>query len=145
MRLAGVAFDTMVASYLLDAGERNHNLDELALRYLGHTTIKISELIGKGKTQKRMDEVPVRPVCDYAAEDALVPWLLRPILAERLAEANLEKLFVELELPLIDTLVEMEFNGIKVSRERLAELSRRYAARIDRVATTRSTRWPATR
>ena len=130
VRLAGVAFDTMVASYLLDAGERNHNLDELSLRYLGHTTIKISELIGKGKTQKRMDEVPVAQICDYAAEDALMPWLLRPILAERLAKANLEKLFVELELPLIDTLVEMEFNGIKVSRERLAELSQHYAARI---------------
>ena len=51
----------MVASYLLDAGQRNHNLDELARRYLDHTTIKISELIGKGKNQKRMDEVPVAP------------------------------------------------------------------------------------
>ena len=52
----------MVASYLLDAGERNHNLDELAKRYLDHTTIKISELIGTGKNQKRMDEVPVAQV-----------------------------------------------------------------------------------
>ena len=49
----------MVASYLLDAGERNHNLDELAKRYLNHTTIKIDELIGTGKNQKRMDEVPL--------------------------------------------------------------------------------------
>lgn len=133
VRLAGVAFDTMVASYLLDAGQRNHNLDELAQRYLGHTTIKISELIGKGKTQKRMDEVPLSQICDYAAEDALMPWLLRPILARRLAETNLERLFTDVEMPLIDTLVEMEFNGIKVSRERLAELSRGYAARIEQL------------
>ena len=59
VELAGVAFDTMMASYLLDAGERNHNLDELASRYLNHTTTKIDTLIGSGKNQKRMDEVPV--------------------------------------------------------------------------------------
>ena len=58
IELAGVAFDTMVASYLLEAGRRNHNLDELAQTYLHHETIKISELIGKGKDQRRMDEVP---------------------------------------------------------------------------------------
>ena len=61
VELAGVAFDTMVASYLLDAGQRNHNLDDLAKRYLNHATIKIEELIGSGKNQKRMDEVPVGP------------------------------------------------------------------------------------
>ena len=72
MRLAGIEFDTMVASYLLDAGERNHNLDELAKRYLDHTTIKISELIGTGKNQKRMDEVPVAQIAEYAGEDAEV-------------------------------------------------------------------------
>ena len=60
--LAGVAFDTMVASYLLDAGQRNHNLNDLAKRYLNHATIKIEELIGSGKHQKRMDEVPVAQV-----------------------------------------------------------------------------------
>ena len=60
IELAGVGFDTMVASYLLEAGRRNHNLDELAETYLNHQTIKISELIGTGKDQRRMDEVPVR-------------------------------------------------------------------------------------
>jgi len=130
IKLAGLAFDTMVASYLLDAGERNHNLDELAARYLGHTTIKISELIGKGKDQKRMDQVPVRQVCDYAGEDALVVWRLRPILQRRLAEAKLDRLFTELELPLVEILAEMEFEGVCVSRERLAELSRQYGRRL---------------
>ena len=76
--LAGVAFDTMIASYLLEAGRRNHNLDELAQTYLHHETIKISELIGKGKDQRRMDEVDTRQVADYAAEDAWVPVRLRP-------------------------------------------------------------------
>ena len=74
----------MVASYLLDAGERSHNLDDLAQQYLNHTTIKIDELIGKGKDQKRMDEVPVAQVATYAAEDADVPLRLQPILRARL-------------------------------------------------------------
>jgi len=133
VKLAGVAFDTMVASYLLDAGRRNHNLDDLALRYLDHTTIKITELIGSGKGQKRMNEVPVRQVTDYAAEDALLPLRLRPILAQGLAEAKLERLFAELELPLIEVLAEMEFNGIKVDCKALEALSRRYAERIEAI------------
>ena len=131
VKLAGVAFDTMVASYLLDAGQRNHNLDDLAQRYLDHTTIKISELIGTGKKQKRMDEVPVRQVADYAGEDALLPLRLRPILSGKLAEASLERLSTDVELPLIDVLVELEYNGIKIDVDRLAELSVRHAARME--------------
>jgi len=131
VRLAGVAFDTMVASYLLDAGQRNHNLDDLAKRYLNHTTIKIDSLIGRGKDQKRMDEAPVAAVCDYAGEDALLPWRLRPILARRLAEQGLERLFRELEMPLVEVLVELEYNGIRVDRECLGKLSLRYGRRIE--------------
>ena len=70
----------MIASYLLDAGERNHNLDELASRYLNHTTTKIEALIGSGKNQKRMDEVPVAEITHYAAEDADVALRLVPLL-----------------------------------------------------------------
>ncbi len=84
VELCGEAFDTMVASYLLDAGQRNHNLDYLAKRYLHHTTIKIEELIGSGKHQKRMDEVPIPQITDYAAEDAWVPVRLQPLLARRM-------------------------------------------------------------
>ncbi len=126
----GVAFDTMIASYLLDAGSRNHNLDELALHYLGHETIKISSLIGTGKNQKKMDEVPLRQIADYAAEDALIPMRLYPILKERLADDELEKLFYEVELPLIEVLVDIEFNGIAVDVAHLKELSRIYGERL---------------
>ncbi|MEN6458862.1 MAG: DNA polymerase I [Thermoguttaceae bacterium] len=131
--LAGVAFDTMVASYLLEAGRRNHNLDELAQTYLGHETIRITELIGRGKDQKRMDEVPVRQVADYAAEDAWLPWRLRPILRQKLEEAGLSDLATQLELPLIDVLAEMEFTGIRVNPSRLGELSRRFGERIEKL------------
>lgn len=130
VELAGLDFDTMVASYLLDAGERNHNLDDLAKRYLNHTTIKISELIGKGKQQKRMDEVPVADVATYAAEDADVPLRLRPILASRLKEMGLVELNRDVEVPLIGVLAEMEFNGVRVDPDRLAELSGRYGERL---------------
>ena len=131
VELAGVEFDTMVASYLLDAGDRNHGLDDLAKRYLDHNTIKIAELIGTGKNQKRMDEVPVAQVADYAAEDALLPWLLRPLLARQLAETGLDGLYAELELPLIDVLAELESNGIRVDTERLAQLSIQQGRRLE--------------
>ena len=128
--LAGLSFDTMVASYLLDAGRRNHNLNDLAKRYLNHATIKIAELIGSGKNQLRMDQVPVAQVTDYAVEDAWLPVCLRPILAEKLAAAELADLLVRLELPLVEVLAEMEYTGIKVDVGRLAELSRRYGQRM---------------
>ena len=73
VELRGAAFDTMVADYLLDPGERSHNMDDMARRHLGHQTITIDQLIGTGKNQKRMDEVPVPLITQYAAEDADVP------------------------------------------------------------------------
>jgi DNA polymerase-1 len=130
VRLAGATFDTMVASYLLDAGERNHNLDDLASRYLNHTNVKISELIGKGKNQKRMDEVPIAQIGPYAAEDADVPLRLKPLLEARLDEMGLTELNDTLEVPLIDVLADLEFEGIRVDPERLAELSARYTKRL---------------
>jgi len=135
VELIGTPFDTMVASYLLDAGQRNHNLDELAKRYLHHVTIKIEELIGSGKNQKRMDEVPVPQITDYAAEDALVPVRLQPILARRLEEDSLLPLFRDVEMPLIDVLVELEYNGVKIDVQRLATLSREFGEQIERLET----------
>ncbi|MEX0937808.1 MAG: DNA polymerase I [Pirellulales bacterium] len=127
IELAGISFDTMLASYLLDAGERNHNLDELSRRYLNHTMIPIKDLIGTGKKQKRMDEVPIAEVGQYAAEDADVPWRLRPLLEGRLADQKLTKLFEEVEIPLIEVLAAMEHQGIRVDVEMLEKLSRRFA------------------
>ncbi len=133
VRLAGVQFDTMVASYLLDAGARNHNLDELARRYLRYTPIKITQLIGKGKKQRRMDQVPLDQVTEYAGEDALLPLLLQPILARRLADTGLQRLFAELEMPLVEVLADLEYTGITVDRDRLAELSHQLAAQLARL------------
>lgn len=132
--LRGVAFDTMIASYLLDAGERTHNLDVLAERYLGYQTTKISELIGKGKNQKRMDEAPVAAVGAYAGEDVDVPMRLWPMLHDRLDTQGLLPLSDDLETPLIEVLAEMEWNGIRVDTERLAGLSNDFAAKSQALA-----------
>jgi DNA polymerase-1 len=126
----GLAFDTMIASYLIDAGQRNHNLDELALRLLNHTTTKIAELIGTGRQQKRMDEVPLAQICHYAAEDADVAMRLQPLLADRLAAADLTRLLATLEMPLVEVLVELESNGVRIDVARLQELSVEYGRRI---------------
>lgn len=128
--LRGLAFDTMVADYLLDPGERSHNLDDLARRHLGHENITITSLIGSGKTQKRMDEVPVAAITQYAAEDADVPIRLKEILEPRLEAQQLTPLFRDLEMPLIEVLAEMEFNGIKVDRARLQELDAQFTQRV---------------
>ncbi len=132
--LAGLAFDTMIASYLLDAGGRSHSLDDLALRYLNHTTIKIDELIGKGRDQKRMDEVPITQVADYAAEDADIPFQMHPILADKLDQMELTRLNEEVEVPLIDVLADLEFIGMRIDPAVLAELSTRYGERLTQLA-----------
>ncbi|MEQ8847610.1 DNA polymerase I [Botrimarina sp.] len=132
--LRGVSLDTMVASYLLDAGERTHNLDVLSERYLGHHTTKITELIGKGKNQKRIDQAPVADVAAYAGEDADVPLRLAPLLHDRLDRAGLLTLADDLETPLIEVLAEMEFNGVRVDPQRLGELSEQFGVRLQELA-----------
>ena len=128
--LRGIAFDTMVADYLLDPGERVHSIDDLAKRYFNHKTIKITSLIGTGKKQKRMDEIAVPLVAEYAAEDADIPLRLTQPLQKRLEQEELLDLYRELELPLIEVLAELEFNGIRIDTQRLAELSARYGQEL---------------
>jgi DNA polymerase I len=128
--LAGVTFDTMVASYLLEAGERSHNLDRLAQRHLGVTTIKIETLIGKGKQQKRMDEVAVADVGPYAAEDAEIPLRLLPLLSQQLGAQDLDELFETVEMPLVEILAEMEYRGVRIEPGRLLELRDQYRQRL---------------
>jgi DNA polymerase-1 len=130
IRLQGVSFDTMVADYLLDPGERNHGIDELAKRYLGYAKITTQDVIGTGKKQKRMDQVPVALVAPYACEDADIALRLAERLRAELEQKSLIDLFRNLEMPLIDVLAEMEFNGIRVDAGRLTELGERFGRRM---------------
>jgi DNA polymerase-1 len=129
--LRGPLFDTMVADYLLDAGQRNHGIDDLARRYLNHQTIKIRELIGSGKSQRQMDEVDVSQVATYAAEDADIPWRLYEMLHQRLQSAGLLELFRDLEMPLVRVLAEMEYHGVRVDVQVLKRLSQEFTQKIE--------------
>src|SRR5205085_2045164 len=101
--MANVAGDSMLADYLLHAGERSHSIGDLALRYLNHRMIPITDLIGKnGKSQLRLDDVTTARVAEYSGEDADVAWQLDRLLEAKLAEAGLDKLYKEVEVPLIE-------------------------------------------
>ncbi len=131
--LNGPITDTMVLSYLLESGERNHGLDELSRRLLGHTMIPISALIGKGKNQLRMDQIEVKKVAEYAGEDADAAWRLNAILSAKCREEGLWDLYANLERPLICVLADMETAGIKVDVDRLKALSIDFGSRMETI------------
>jgi DNA polymerase-1 len=131
--IEGPITDTMILSYLLESGERNHSLDLLSQRLLGHAMIPISDLIGKGKNQLRMDQVDVPRITEYAAEDADATWRLFEILAPRVREQGLWDLYADLERPLISILARMEAVGVKVDVDRLGELSNDFAGRLAQI------------
>lgn len=121
--LQGIAFDTMIASYLLNPIKRNHNLDDIAFEYLSYKTITISELIGSGKEQITMDRVDVAKVCQYACQDADITFRLASNMESRLKEEELLPLLHNVEIPLIYVLAEMEWNGICLDAPVLKEMS----------------------
>ena len=123
IELRGIAFDTMVAAYVLNAERRRYGLGELAAAFLNHRMTPISDLIGKGKKQITMDQVPVPVVCDYACADADIALRLSAVLGQELRTQGFEELFTTIELPLISVLVEMEYNGIKLNVGALREMS----------------------
>lgn len=128
--VAGPVVDTMVLSYLLESGERNHNLDQLSHRLLDHAMVPITSLIGKGKAQITMDRVPVDKVAYYAGEDADATWRIEQLLTPRVQEEGLWSLYDDLERPLIHILAGMEQRGVKVDVLRLQTLSKEFAEKI---------------
>ncbi|GAC1468659.1 MAG: DNA polymerase I [Isosphaeraceae bacterium] len=133
LEINGPVTDTMVLSYLLESGERNHSLDQLSSRLLDHAMIPITDLIGKGKNQRRMDEIEVAKVGEYAAEDADATWRIAEILINRVREEGLWRLYDELERPLIHVLERMEAIGIKVDLVLLGRLSKEFEARLQTI------------
>lgn len=129
--VTGVGVDSMIAHFLLEAGARSHGLDELARRYLGHEMIPISSLIGKGKQQRRMDEVEVARVAEYAVEDAEVAWELSQRMEADLKQQGLWGLYWDLERPLVEVLVEMQAQGIAIEVSQLKQQSDHAGSRLD--------------
>lgn len=131
VELRGIVGDSMIADYLLHAGERMHNLDELTRRYFRHENIPIDRLIGKGKKQVTMAEVPVAKVTEYAGEDADAAFRLAAKLEPELEPAGLRKLYDDLEIPLVEVLAELEYNGVRLDVPFLTRLSGEMQQQLD--------------
>jgi DNA polymerase-1 len=130
VKLRGVAFDTMIAAFLADPDRPSFGMDRLARDILGYQTIPISDLIGKGRNQLRMDQVSTARVCQYAAEDADIAWQLRERLLPVLEKTGVKKLFDEVEMPLVEVLAAMECYGVKIDTAVLAEMGGQLETRI---------------
>ncbi|HEX7383752.1 MAG TPA: 5'-3' exonuclease H3TH domain-containing protein, partial [Burkholderiaceae bacterium] len=120
----GLRFDSMVAAYLLNPGRRSLGLKEQAFEQLGVIMQPIIDLIGTGKKQITMAQVPVAAAASYAGADADMTLRLMRVLEPKLREAGLEKLFQEVEMPLIPVLARMELSGMRVDREFLQRMGR---------------------
>lgn len=123
--LAGIAFDTMVGAYLLNPGSRGYGLDALSFNEFGHQKISIESLIGKGKKQLSMADVPLEKISEYACEDADFAWRLWGHIHTALEKEGLLSLCEEIEIPLISVLATMERRGVKIDASFLASLSTR--------------------
>jgi len=137
------SFDSMVASYLIDASRSSHSMDNLALALLNRTNISIKELLGAGpkSTQRTFDQVNLDLATQYAAEDADVTMQLHDVMAPQLRAMHLQKLFDDVEMPLVGVLADLEWNGILVDpreldhqRERLEQRIKGLAADIQKAA-----------
>ena len=129
--LQGIAFDTMLESYVLNAGGGRHDMDSLAERHLGHKTIHFEDIAGKGAKQLTFDQIPLEQAGPYAAEDADITLRLHRALWPQLENIDsLRTLFNELEVPLLSVLSRMERTGVRLDSEMLAKQSQALAKRM---------------
>ncbi len=131
--LRGIAFDTMLASYVLDPGRREHSLSVLALEFLDRTLPSHETLRGKGRQELGFDEVPIEVAKDFVCEYADAALQLRARLAPQLKEMGAESLFTSMELPLLDVLAEMEWAGVAIDIAWFRSLKARFQKERERV------------
>jgi len=139
LRRLGIAcdlplYDTLLAAYILRP-EGDHNMDALAMQYLNYRPVPISTLIGKGRKQLSMADIPVEQVAPYAAEDADITLQLAGVLRKEIANTGQAKLLAEMEFPLVHVLTEMEFTGVRIDTGILEEISLDLEKQIDRITT----------
>ncbi|MEX2404507.1 MAG: DNA polymerase I [Balneolales bacterium] len=123
IEVRGKVFDTMLAAYLLDSGQKM-SMDALARKYLKYDPISIETLIGKGRKQINMSEVPMEDLVPYACEDSDITFQLYEILHKELEQEKLTQLAEEIEFPLSRVIGDMEINGIEIDKEMLAVFSK---------------------
>ena len=123
IEVQGVVFDTMIAAHLLKPELRSYTLGNLSIEYLNYRMQPISDLIGTGRDQKSMADVPLDIITHYAVEDADIVYQLVPILKRNLKDSQLKKFFNKVEMPLVPVLVQMEYNGVYVDKDFMGNLS----------------------
>ena len=133
IQLEGVAFDTMLASYLINPSKRAHNLDQIALDFLDHKTITYADIAGKGKKSLSFDEVPVDKAVPYACEDADITLMAHGVLQPEVAKLGLADLLENIEMPLVPVLKNMEMRGIRVNKNRLNDLSGSFEKQLKQI------------
>ncbi len=131
--LRGVGFDTMLASYLLNPSKRAHNLDQIALDFLGHKNIAYSDVAGKGKKAITFDQVTLDQAIPYACEDADITLRAHDVLRPQLESMNLMPLMDQVEMPLVEVLMEMEMAGVRLDKDKLFELSKLFDGQLQRL------------
>ena len=129
--MRGLDFDTMVAGYLLNPSRRMNNLDALAREYLNYTPISYEDVAGKGARQVTFDQVDIARATDYSAEDADVALLLTQALQPRLVEHQLEHLFHDVEMPLVEVLAALEMRGVIVDAAYLRQMAQHLQGQMD--------------
>ncbi|MFZ2446890.1 MAG: DNA polymerase I [Syntrophobacteraceae bacterium] len=134
IELNGMAFDTMIASYLLDPGNQSHALDRVAAEYLDETISSLTELTGRGKARIGFAELDVARAAEYGCGDVESIWRLVPVLRQKLEESGLMKLFEQIELPLTEVLAHMEYRGILVDSAKLENLAIEFQKALDQKA-----------
>jgi len=134
IHMQGIAFDTMLESYVLDSTATRHDMDSLALKYLAHKTIHFEDVAGKGKKQITFNQVPLEQAAPYAAEDADITLQLHQTLWSKLSqEESLAHIFTDIELPLLSVLSRMERQGVCVDADMLAQQSEQLAERMQEI------------
>lgn len=122
IEVQGTLYDTMILQYIVNP-DMSNGMNFMALNYFNYETIKIEELIGKGSTQKTIDQAPIEQVTDYACEDADITLQLKDVLWEKVKQIGLDSLYLNIEQPLIYVLADMEHNGVMIDRNILADYS----------------------
>lgn len=128
--LRGLSFDTMIASYLLDPGRREHDIGALALQFLDRQTKTLEELVGKGKSEIRLAEVAIESCSDFVCEEVDIALRLREIFAPELERLHLQTLFETIEMPLLEVLAEMEWTGIRIESGFFRQLENKLAIEL---------------
>jgi len=134
IQLQGMAYDTLLESYVLDSASANHGLDNLALKYLGWRTISFEDVAGKGSKQVTFNQVPIEKASPYAAEDADVTLQLHHTLWPKIKEeAGIKRVFEEIEIPLIPVLAKMERKGVLIDTQLLHEQNKELEKRLHKI------------